>query len=59
MPKSGSQIEKEYRERKKQKIGEECRERERHRTKKYYTPTADLDKIAQKKRSEASSSVFP
>ena len=52
MPKSRAQIQKEYRERKKQKIGEEYKERERQRTKKYYNPTADLDKIAQKKRRE-------
>ena len=32
MPKSGAQIQKEYRERKKQKIGEEYKERKRQRT---------------------------
>lgn len=52
MAKSRAQIQKEYRERKKQQMGEEYKEKERKRAKKYYTPTADLDKTAQKKRRE-------
>ena len=52
MPRSRAHIQKEYRELKKRKIGEEYKERERQRTKKYHAPTDDLDKIAQKKRRE-------
>ena len=48
MPKSRAQIQKEHKDQKNQKIGEEYKKRERQRRKKYYT--ADLDKIAQKKR---------
>ena len=53
MPKSRTEIQREYRKRQKLKLGkEEYKQKEGQRTKKYYTPTTDLDKQSRKKRRE-------
>jgi hypothetical protein len=52
MGKSRAQIQKEYRERKKQLLGAEYQKTERERVKKYYIPSAELSNKKRKQRNE-------
>jgi len=52
MGKSRAQIQKEYRERKKQMLGAEYQKTERERVRKYYIPFAELSNNKRKQRNE-------